>query len=114
MHQDPKASGAWNCCLVGRKRWCLFPPSVAPSELSPEGANDEDEQYLKKSPAYWWLDTYPKLAARGRELGMVEVGHMGEVGRGSMEVQVLNGGGEGYCGRGQDAVSGRSCGLEGL
>ena len=71
VHQDPKASGAWNCCLVGRKRWCLFPPSVAASELSGGGAGDS-ENYRERSPADWWLDVYPRLKAQAHDLGMVE------------------------------------------
>ena len=36
VHQDPKASGAWNTCLFGVKRWVFFPPSVRHDELQLE------------------------------------------------------------------------------
>lgn len=70
VHQDPKASGAWNHCLFGTKRWCFFPPSVTSEVLW--GDADTAGNYRELPSAYWWLEHYPRL--RGREdLGMLEV-----------------------------------------
>eukprot|EP00927_Polykrikos_kofoidii_P041548 TRINITY_DN35420_c0_g1_i1.p1 TRINITY_DN35420_c0_g1~~TRINITY_DN35420_c0_g1_i1.p1 ORF type:complete len:867 (-),score=124.46 TRINITY_DN35420_c0_g1_i1:412-2691(-) len=82
VHQDPKASGAWNHVLFGRKRWCFFPPDVPPSALwdgvcfpSDEGGNKADaaEGYRCCPSSYWWLDAFPRLRDRASELGMLEV-----------------------------------------
>ena len=67
-HQDPKCSAAWNTCLVGSKRWIFLPPSVSAAEMhaATSTANgNENENYRRVPPAYWWTDAYPRLVASG-------------------------------------------------
>lgn len=67
VHQDPKWSSAWNTLLTGRKKWVMFPPSVAKESI---GAFSDYKS--GGPPAYWWLDTYPRLRAQGEMLGLRE------------------------------------------
>jgi len=69
LHFDPKGTCAWNTCLLGRKKWGLFPPGT-------------DMDYLEKihsktcgsgtaiggPPGYWWLDDAPNIG----DVGMIE------------------------------------------
>lgn len=67
VHQDPKWSSAWNTVLHGHKKWVMFPPTVAKEDIGAMG-----DYKSGGPPAYWWLDTYPKLRASGEELGLRE------------------------------------------
>jgi len=69
LHFDPKGTCAWNTCLLGRKKWALFPPGT-------------DQEYMNNihsktcqsgtapggPPAYWWMDDAPKIG----NVGMIE------------------------------------------
>ncbi|CAE7203442.1 PSR [Symbiodinium sp. CCMP2456] len=70
MHKDPKWSSAWNTLLCGKKRWVMFPRDTAASAI---GAMEGDAYKDGGPQAYWWLDHYPRLREKGKELGMVDL-----------------------------------------
>ncbi len=81
-HTDPNHTGAWNWMLEGVKRWVLFPPHVprdvivgkdAAAEKAEEQEGPSSTNLTGTGCAYWWAYEYPRLKARARELGMVEV-----------------------------------------
>lgn len=40
FHQDPNATAAWNAVISGRKKWIMYPPSVRPPGVHPNGDVD--------------------------------------------------------------------------
>jgi len=57
FHTDPRATGAWNGLISGKKRWILFAP-----EHRPIGVGDDTKSDYYESPEAikWFLDFYPK------------------------------------------------------
>ena len=95
-HVDPRSTSAWNWLLHGKKRWCLFPPTIDPKDIGVEtgedecggredannereggGGHDDNEarwrQLSGNGAAYWWATQYSRLSGEiGRQLGMLE------------------------------------------
>lgn len=65
FHKDPNHTSAWNACVVGHKKWVMYPPNITPPGIYPsadglevtapisivewfnnfyEGQNEDDEQ----------------------------------------------------------------------
>ncbi|CAE7937045.1 unnamed protein product, partial [Symbiodinium sp. KB8] len=58
----------------GQQRWVMFPRDTAASAI---GAMEGDAYKDGGPQAYWWLDHYPRLREKGKELGMARaVGRM--------------------------------------
>ncbi|CAE7415931.1 PSR, partial [Symbiodinium pilosum] len=73
-HQDPNSTMFWNACIVGKKRWCIFPPSTPESMLvsrsmdkpcmlpgsCPETATTSD-YHPSASAKAWFEQEYPRV-----------------------------------------------------
>lgn len=70
VHIDWRSTSAWNASLCGTKRWVLFPPGIAAETIA---AGPDCGRSQRAPPIDWWLDVYPRLRARGAELGMLEL-----------------------------------------
>ena len=59
IHTDPLGTAAWNALVLGKKRWCLFPPSTPKSTI-----HSSDEAIA------WFRNIYPKVK---NDVEMVEI-----------------------------------------
>ena len=56
FHVDPNATSAWNACIVGAKKWVLFPPHFPPPGV--HASADGAEVATTMSPMEWFIDWY--------------------------------------------------------
>lgn len=63
LHKDFLDTAFWNACVVGSKRWVLFPPL---DELVPRHVSaDEYDVWQRLTNFEWFEQVYPQLEARG-------------------------------------------------
>ena len=62
-HQDPNSTMFWNACIVGKKRWCIFPPSTPESLLVSQTlgqpflpGSDQTPEYHPSASAKAWFE----------------------------------------------------------
>lgn len=78
FHQDPNSTSAWNACIVGRKKWILFPPNFPPPGVSV--ARDGGKVQAPLSVVEWFLNYYDQAHEYGRKVGAIEcIVNAGEV-----------------------------------
>ncbi|CAE7229600.1 jmjd6 [Symbiodinium sp. CCMP2592] len=70
-HQDPNSTMFWNACIVGKKRWCIFPPSTPesvlvsreglPCWLPGSGTTEHPEYHPSASAKAWFEQEYERV-----------------------------------------------------
>lgn len=78
FHQDPNSTSAWNACIVGKKKWMLFPPNAPPPGVSV--TSDGGKVQAPVSVIEWFVNYYEQAHEYGRKVGAIEcVVNAGEV-----------------------------------
>ncbi|KAJ3211144.1 hypothetical protein HDU67_004757 [Dinochytrium kinnereticum] len=68
-HVDPLYTSAWNALVTGRKRWCLYPPTMVPPGVVVESGK---KGFDAPSALHWFLDVYPRIPLEYKPLEIVQ------------------------------------------
>jgi len=66
FHIDPNCTHAWNCPIIGRKKWIFYPPGHPPPGVIP--SSDGDDVAMPISLGEWVIDFWKEHVKRKQKL----------------------------------------------
>ncbi|KAI8844823.1 hypothetical protein BC829DRAFT_283372 [Chytridium lagenaria] len=69
-HIDPFFTSAWNALVSGRKRWCLYPPTMVPPGIIPDRGSRSG--FDAPSALHWFTEVYPMIPVEYRPLEIIQ------------------------------------------